>query len=145
MDLEQSQKGQSCCLAVMSDLSAAGLACLELHLGNSLNLAISVLNKPEADANCRNFIRVKSVGTIVCRGCIARTLKQRSIGSGDALWEMSTLLNLVGVPEHHEGIYNQALKSGLVIIILQGLSAPVRQGCQILNDKALGKPVLYLG
>jgi len=144
MDLEQSQKGQSCCLAVMPDLNAAGLACLELHLGSSLNLAVSVLSKPEADADCRDFIRVKSVGTIACRGRVARTLKRRSIVSSDTLWEMGELLGFMGVPARHEEMYSRPLKFGQVVLVLQGEGKSLRQGCHILEEISLEKPVLYL-
>ena len=135
---------QSCCLAVLPDLHTAGLACLELHLENPVDLAVSMLSKPGTDAERGDFLRVKSVGTVMCRGSIARTLKQQSIVRGDGLWEMTELLNLIGVPTDHEDIYDHALKSGLVVLVLQGNGGPLRQGCHILEDISMGKPVLYL-
>ena len=144
MSMELSIKKQSCCVAVLPDLQAAGLACLELHVGNLMDLSISVLNKPEADLVSGDCFRIKSVGTITCCGNVAGILKQNSLAHGDALWEMTELLGLIGVPTHHGDIYGHALKSGLVVLMLQGHGKALRQGCQILESKALGKPVLYL-
>lgn len=135
---------QSCCLAVMPDLHTAGLACLELHLDNSTDLAISMLNKPDVDADHGNFFRIKFIGTIMCRGSVAQSLKQQSVVRGGRLWEMAELLNLIGVPAHHEDIYDYALKSGMVVLVLQGDGETLRRGCHILEDISMEKPVLYL-
>ena len=137
-------KGQSCCLAVLQDLQTAAFASLELHLGNSSGLVVSMFNKPDADADCRDFFRVKSVGTITCRGVVARTLKERSAVRDEDLWEMGEMLNLIDVPAHHENIYAQALRTGLVIFVLQGDGKPLRRGCRILEISSLRKPILYL-
>lgn len=137
-------KRQSCCLAVLPDLHAAELACLELHLGNSKALAISMLTMLEVDSASDDFFRVQTIGTITCRGSVARILNQQSIVRGGESWKMSELLSLIGIPAHHENIYGQALKSGLVVLVLHGNGRPLRQGCQILDEISLGKPVLYL-
>lgn len=137
-------KRQSSCLVVLPDLQAAGLVWLELHLEISVNLAISILNKSDGDVGCRDLLRVKSVGKVMCRGSVARTLEQQSVARDNGLWEITELLNLINVPAHYEDIYDQALKSGLVILVLQGEREPLRQGCHILEDLPMGKLVLYL-
>ncbi len=131
-------------MAVMQNLQTAGLACLELYLGNLKDLAVSILNKPEVAYDCSNSFRVKSLGTIICRGSVARILKQQSVVRGTRIWEMGDLLMLIGVPAHHENIYDHALRSGLVVLVLQGDGEPLRQGRCILEKISLRKPVLYL-
>lgn len=144
MSLEQSIKRRSCCLAIMQNLQTAGLACLDLHLENLKGLAVSILNKPEGASDCSDFFRIKSIGTIICRGSVARTLKQQSVLRDSRSWEMGDLLVLIGVPAHHENIYDHALRSGLVVLVLQGDGNPLRQGRYILEKISLRKPVLYL-
>ena len=137
-------ESKDCCLAVMKDLQAAGRACLELHFGGIGNLAISIFGKPESDADSADFIRIKHIGTVVCRGPFAQKLKQWARGQNDELICFGNILNLMGITAHHEGIYLHALKSGSVILVLQGRGGSIRQGCKILEEIALGKPVLYL-
>ena len=122
---------QSCCLAVMPDMSTARLARLGLHRGGTRDLDISLLSKPDTDPDC---------SAITCRG----TLNQRLPLRGNGLWQVDEVLNFIGVPLHHREIYDRALKSGLAVLVLQGDSKALRQGCQNLEDISLGKPVLYL-
>ncbi len=122
---------QSCCLAVMSDLSTARLARLGLHRGAARDLDISVLSKPEINPGC---------GAITCRGQLGKHLPAQSNG----LWQVGEVLNLIGVPMHHREIYDRALETGLAVLVLQGDSKALRHGCRKLEDISLGKPVLYL-
>ena len=122
---------QSCCLAVMPDLSTARLARLGLHQGRARDLDISVLSKPEIDPGC---------GAITCRGPLRKHLPAQING----LWQVDEVLNFIGVPLHHREIYDRALETGLAVLVLQGDSKALRQGCQNLEDISLGKPVLYL-
>ncbi len=144
MGAERGIKQQNCCLAVLPNLEKAGLAYLELHLRNPMALAVSILNKPKSDENCADFFRVKSIGTITCRGAIAKTLTQHTIVRKGRLLELKELLNLIGIPTLHESIYSHALKSGLVILVLQGDGDHLRQGCSILKEISVEKPVCYL-
>ena len=144
MGADRGIKQQSCCLAVLPDLESAGLAYLELHLKNPMTLAVSILNKPKPDANCADFFRLKTIGTITCRGSVAKTLTQHAIIRNARLLELKELLDLIGIPTLHETIYGHALKSGQVVLVLQGDGECLRQGCDILKENSVGKPVLYL-
>jgi len=144
MDAGHSIKEKSCCMVVLPDLHTAGLACLELHLKNPMSLAVSMMNKPDKIVDNEDFFRVKSIGTIICRGFIAQTLTRQITAQNKAHIEMKDLLTLIGIPTLHEEIYDQALKSGLVVLLLQGDGESLRQGCHLLKEVSIGKPVLYL-
>lgn len=137
-------KRQCSCLAVLPDMHAAGLACLDLHLETASNLAVSMLSRSAVDSDCGDLVRLKSVGTVSCRGAVSRTLRQQSVVRGDKLLEMTGLLELIGVPARHEAIYDRALKTGRVVLVLQGEADLLRQACQILEEISMTKPVLYL-
>ena len=144
MAADHNIKQKSCCMVVLPDLHTAGLACLELHLKNPITLAVSMLNKPEIKDSDADFFRVKSIGAITCRGAVAQTLTRQIAIQNKQHIEMKDLLNLIGIPSLHEDIYDQALKSGLVVLVLQGDGESLRQGCHLLKQVSIGKPVLYL-
>jgi len=135
---------RDCCLAVVKDLQRAGLACLELHLEGTKDFAISICCKPDAQSDSADFIRIKDIGTIICHGAVAGKMKKLQQEQPDGPLYFEDVLNFIGVPAHHKDIYERALKSGLVIIILQGSGESLRRGSGVLEDNALEKPVLYL-
>jgi len=138
------EKMQSCCMAVVRDLQTAERTCLELQPGKSTNLAISMLSKPKAQSDCNDLFKVKPIGTIMCRGSVAQKFKELPVARGSRPWEISEMLHLAGIPVYHEHICGKALKSGLVVMILQGERKHLRQGCRVLEDISLVKPILYL-
>ncbi len=135
---------KDCCLAVVQDLQRAGLVCLELCLEGTKDIAISICGKPDAHSDSADFIRIKNIGTIICRGNVAVKLKKMQLEHPAGLLCFEDVLNFIGVPAHHKDIYERALKSGLIIMILQGTGETLRRGCGVLEDNALEKPVLYL-
>ncbi len=135
---------RDCCLAVVQDLQSAGLVCLELCLEGTKDVAISLCGKPDAQSDSADFLRIKGIGTLICRGAVARKLKKLPMAQPNGSMCFEDVLNIVGVPAHHKDTYEQALKSGLIIMILQGFGEPLRSGCRILEDYSLEKPVLYL-
>lgn len=133
-----------CCLAIMQDLQRAGHVCLELCLAGTKNIAISICGRPDAQSDSADFIRIKDIGTIICRGTVAGKLKKLHLEQVDGSLCFEDVLNFIAVPAHHKDIYERALKSGLIIMILQGSGETLRRGCGVLEDNALEKPVLYL-
>ncbi len=135
---------KDCCLAIVQDLHKAGHVCLELCLEGTKDIAISICGKPDAHSDSADFIRIKDIGTIICRGTVAGKLKKLHLEQADLSLCFEDVLNFIGIPAHHKDIYERALKSGLVIMILQGSGETLRRGCGVLEDNALEKPVLYL-
>ncbi len=133
-----------CCLAIMQDLKRAGHVCLELCLAGTKDIAISICGKPDAQSNSADFIRIKDIGTIICRGTVAGKLKKLQQEKADGPLCFEDVLNFIGIPVHHKDIYERALRSGLIIMILQGSGETLRRRCGVLENNALEKPVLYL-
>ncbi len=137
-------RSRDCCLAIVQDLQRAGHVCLELCLKGTKNIAISICGRPDAQSDSADFIRIKDIGTIICRGTVAGELKKLHLEQADGSLCFEDVLNFIGVPAHHKDIYERALKSGLVIMILQGSGESLRRGYGVLEGNALEKPVLYL-
>ncbi len=137
-------RSKDCCLAVVKDLQNAGRICLELHLSASVDVAVSIFGKPGVQADSADFLRIKGIGTVVCRGAVARKLKELTMEQPDGSLCFEDVLKLIGIPAHHKDAYEQALRTGLIIMVLQGADGPLRRLCGILEENALEKPVLYL-
>jgi len=137
-------RSKDCCLAVVKDLQSAGRICLELHLNASADVAVSVFGKPDVQADSTDFLRIKGIGIVVCRGAVARKLKELPMEQPDGAMCFEDVLNSIGVPAHHKDTYEQALRAGLIIMVLQGSGEPLRRLCGILEESSLEKPVLYL-
>lgn len=147
-----------CCLAVLDGLANAGKACLALHEVGSSKLFISILRRPGDKDERTNVFRVPSIGAVLCDGPLTEVLtaqleqQRRALSLGDgggsgAAEDAALLVFLqhLGVPATRYTPYEQALKIGHILMILQGAEEALRRACEALRVISVDEPILYFG
>ena len=144
-----------CCMAIVDGIASAGRARLALQRIGTLELLISMLRKPLDQDSGVAVHRISAVGAVICDGPLAGRLgavadlplplpDRQSLGNR-GIGDFRILLDDLAVPQDRHATYEEALKGGHVLIILQGTEDALRGACDALRPLAVHEPILYFG